>query len=498
MECFQRALALEPDSFEAARGLAFGWAGLGEIDQAEYFAGAALKLDANSVPLQLLFADLLRQQGRLEEALAACEEAVRLAPQLPQARNNLGNALNDLGRAPEAIAQFRAGLALDQALPELHFNLAVCLQLAGQLEEAQTHYRAAVELKSDFLQAWLNLASLHEQQDNVPGALEAYRGAIRSRPDEVAAHVNYAQHLLRLGRFDEGWKEYEWRWRVPEMAAWAPRFDRPQWDGSKLMGQTVLVYAEQGFGDAIQFARYVPLIAKRGGKAVFRCAAPLKQLFAGTAGIDQVVAEREPPPAFDLFCPLLSLPRLFGTRVDSIPAAVPYIRADPSKTRHWHDRLASAGPALHIGLCWASNSKIGLQKSLPLAALAPLARVPGVRFHSLQTGAAGAEADRPPSGMALSNEGAELVDFSDTAALIASLDLVISIDTAVAHLAGALARPVWTLLAPPAHWGWLVERQDSPWYPTMRLFRKPRDTPWQSVVAQLAGALEEFGRGGEI
>lgn len=500
VDCFQRALALEPDSFEAARALAFGWARLGDVDQAEYFTGAALKLDPTWAPLQLLLADLLRQQGRLEEALRACEEAVRLAPQLPQARNNLGNALKDLGRTAEAIAQFRAGLALDRTLPELHFNLALSLQLAEQFAEAEAHYRAAAELRKDFVQAWLNLASLHEQQDNVRGALEAYRGAIKSAPDEVAAHVNYAQHLLRLGRFDEGWKEYEWRWRLPEMAAWAPQFDRPEWDGSELAGRTVLVYAEQGFGDALQFVRYVPLIEKRGGKAVLRCAATLKPLFAGVPGIGQVVDEREPLPAFDFCCPLLSLPRLFNTTLDSIPADVPYIRADANKAREWRDRLASQQPAVHVGLVWTTDSKIAHHKALPLEALAPLAQIGGLVLHSLQTGAAAAEAERPPPGMALINQSAHLRDFSDTAALIANLDLVISIDTAVVHLAGAMAKPVWTVLAQPADWRWLVDRQDSPWYPTMRLFRKPRGAPWLDISQQLAKALRDWvdGRGGEI
>lgn len=504
VECYLRAFAAEPQSFEAARAVAFAWARLGDVDQAEHFADVALELNPASVPLQLLRGDLLRQQGRLEEALAACEEAVRLAPDLPQARNNFGNALRDLGRTPEAIAQFRAGLARDRTLPELHFNLAVSLQLAGQLDEAAAHYRAAAQLKDDFVQAWLNLASLYEQQDNVRGALEAYRGAIKSAPDEVAAHVNYAQHLLRLGRFDEGWKEYEWRWRLPEMAAWAPRFDRPRWDGSEPAGKTLLVYAEQGFGDAIHFARYVPLLAKRGARTVFRCPATLKALFAGTPGIGQVVHEREPLPAFDLCCPLLSLPRLFKTGMDSIPADVPYIRADAEKTRQWREKLASPLPALHVGLVWTTDSKIAPYKAVPLEACAPLGQVAGVVLHSLQTGAAAAEADRPPSGMALVNESAHLRDFSDTAALIANLDLVISIDTAVVHLAGAMAKPVWTLLAQPADWRWLVDRDDSPWYPTMRLFQKPRGASWQVVIDDVVTALRPMasrkidGRGGEI
>lgn len=488
VEHYKQAFALDPESIEAARALAFGWAALGDVDQAEYFAAAALKLEPASVPLHLLLADLLRQQDRLDEALAAAEQAARLAPYLPQARNNLGNALKDLGRTPEAIAQLRAGLALDRTLPELHFNLALCLQLADDVAEAQAHYQSAIELKPDFVQAWLNLASVHEQQDNVRGALEAYRGAIKSAPDEVAAHVNYAQHLLRLGRFDEGWKEYEWRWHLPEMAAWAPRFDRPEWDGSELAGRTVLVYAEQGFGDALQFVRYVPLIAKRGGKAVLRCAATLKPLFAGVPGIGQVVDEREPLPAFDLCCPLLSLPRLFETTLDSIPADVPYIRADANKAREWRDRLASQQPAVHVGLVWTTDSKIAHHKALPLEALAPLARIGVVVLHSLQTGAAAAEADRPPPGMALINQSAHLRDFSDTAALIANLDLVISIDTAVVHLAGGMAKPVWTVLAQPADWRWLIDREDSPWYPTMRLFRQRGPGDWADVFARVAWA----------
>jgi hypothetical protein len=272
----------------------------------------------------------------------------------------------------------------------------------------------------------------------------------------------------------------------------------PRWQGEALGGRTILLDAEQGFGDAIQFLRYAPLVAERGGRVVVRCAPELATLFASTEGVAAVVRRGEALPAFDAVCPLPSLPRVFGTTLENVPARVPYLVPDPGKAAHWRDRLAGIPGECKVGLVWASQSshRTAGAKSISLAALAPIGEVPGARFYSLQKGEAAREAQRPPAGMRITDLAGELRDFSDTAAVLAALDLVISVDTAVAHLAGAMARPTWTLLKFAPDWRWLLGREDCPWYPTMRLFRQAKRDDWQAPVAGLADALRRLAAPG--
>jgi hypothetical protein len=252
-----------------------------------------------------------------------------------------------------------------------------------------------------------------------------------------------------------------------------------------------LLHSEQGFGDTIQFIRYAPLLARQGARVVVECQPELRSLLRGVEGVQHLLAQGEPLPPFDLHAPLLSLPLAFGTRLGSIPAQVPYLKADPALAEAWRGKVAGDGRRLKIGLAWAGSParKGDRQRSVSLSALAPLAAVKGADFYSLQKGPAAEQAKNPPPEMRLMDLTAELKDFADTAALIASLDLVISVDTAVAHLAGAMARPVWTLLEFVPAWRWLLDREDSPWYPTMRLFRQPSRGDWGSVVRRVAEAL---------
>ncbi|MGD0390626.1 MAG: glycosyltransferase family 9 protein [Tepidisphaeraceae bacterium] len=256
-------------------------------------------------------------------------------------------------------------------------------------------------------------------------------------------------------------------------------------------GRTLLLHAEQGVGDAIQFIRYLPLVAQRGGKIIIECQTELQRLFQTTAGRCQIVARGQPLPAFDLHCPLLSLPRVFGTSLANVPNIVPYLHADAEDAGKWQHRLAEHASIVKVGLAWAGSPahKNDRNRSIKLAGLAPLGQISGARFFSLQKGEAAAEAKTPPPGMQFVDWTEDLKDFADTAALIANLDLVIAVDTAVAHLAGAMNKPVWTLLPYVPDWRWLLQRHDSPWYPSMRLFRQPRIGDWDSVFAQVADAL---------
>jgi tetratricopeptide (TPR) repeat protein len=466
----------------------------GRFDQAERLLYRALALAPAAAEIQLLLGDLFRVQGKREASLQCCLAAVELAPGLAQAHNNLGTACRELGDFERAVAEYRRALVLDGSLPEAHFNLGVCLHQRGADEEAIRCYEQALRLKPDFALARLNLGVLLEDRADVAGAAAAYAGAVAADPGLVEAHVNHGMQLLLAGCLAEGWEEFEWRLRYPEYSGADVAAAASRWDGGTLDGRAILLEAEQGFGDALQFLRYAPLVAARGGRVIVRCAAELADLFAHAPGVSAVVRRGEALPSFDAWCPLPSLPRAFGTRLESVPAEVPYVRANPSKSALWRARLADAGSECRVGLVWASQSghRTAAAKSIALEALAPLGGVTGVRFYSLQKGEAALQAQRPPAGMRLTDLGAELADFSDTAAAVANLDLVISVDTAVAHLAGAMARPTWTLLKRVPDWRWLLGRDDCPWYPTMRLYRQERPGDWQAPVMALAGELRDF------
>jgi len=304
-------------------------------------------------------------------------------------------------------------------------------------------------------------------------------------------HWNLALALLVQGHFPEGWEEYEWRWKTKGLLSPRQLLPQPLWDGRPLAGRAILLHAEQGLGDTIQFIRYLPLVAQRGGRVIVECQPELQRLVQAMTPDIPVLARGQPLPDFAFQCPLLSLPKALGTTLATIPATVPYLHADAQNVQMWRDRLAGHGSALKVGLIWAGNPhhKNDRNRSVKLASLAPLAQVPGVQFYSLQKGAAAAQAKTPPPGMDLIDRTDDLQDFADTAAMIANLDLVIAVDTSVVHLAGALAKPVWTLLPYCPDWRWLLKRQDSPWYPTMRLFRQPEIGDWDSVIQQLAAAL---------
>jgi len=465
-DCYRRVLAQDPEREEARRNL------------------------ANLLALQGV---AQQERGELDAAVESYLEALALSPGQAQVHNNLGNTYRALGRGGEAVACFRDALELDPAQPEAHLNLGIALHQEGARKEAAEHYEAALAARPDFAEASLNLGYLLEQEGDWRGAAARYRQSIAARPDDAGAHFNLALNLLAGGDFAAGWREYEWRLRLPALAPHWPFQGRPRWNGEALDGRTILLYTEQGFGDALQFVRFAPLVAARGGRVLLACQPKLRQLFAAIPGVSGVVSGDDPTPPFDVCCSLLSLPRVLGTSVDSIPAEVPYLRADPARARYWHAALAADPYVLKAGLFWATESRtsISLLRSMTLQMLAPLAQAAGVGFYSLQRGKAAREAERPPQGLKLVDLGNALADFSDDAALMANLDLVISIDSATAHLAGALGRPVWTLLAYPSEWRWLRERDDSPWYPGMRLFRQKRAGEWEPVVKEMAAALSE-------
>jgi len=479
---YRRILAAEPEHADSLHLLGVLAAQIGRND-------AAIDLIAHAIRLQPRKADYhnnlglaLGRLGRLDEAAVAHEMALRLKRDHREAHNNLGNIRLAQHRFEAAERSYRAALALDQNYVEAHANLAVALAGLERLDAAEAHCRAALRLNPYYVEALNNLGDILRNGGRLAEAEKAYRQALGLRPDFAPLHYNLAGLLLLTGRFEAGWAEYEWRNRA---RGGAPRFPQPQWRGEPLAGRTLLLTAEQGAGDAILFSRYAPLAAEQ-GRVLLEAPAPLHRLFASLKNVEMVAAGEALPP-FDLQCPLPSLPFAFGTRLDTIPVS-PYLRADPVLAAMWRARLDELS-GYRVGLAWAGNPEHqdDRRRSITVRKLDVFSDIEGVSFVSLQKGAA----DRPSIPLADWTEA--LDDFADTAALIAGLDLVISVDTSIAHLAGALGKPVWLLNRFDPHWVWLTERDDCPWYPSLRQFRQPSPGDWASVLdtvrTELSAAL---------
>ena len=428
------------------------------------------------------------QQGRASVAVGALSRAVELAPQWDGAHNNLGAVLAGLGRHAEAASHFRDTVRLRPDSAAGHGNLGLAYLKQDKPVEALVYFERALRLNPNSSETHNNAGVAWVDLGQPDQALACYDESLRLSPQYDAARINRSRALLKVGQFARGWVEYEWRWRIPGTVS-PPE---PTWDGSPLSGRTILLHAEQGLGDILQFVRYAVLVKNRGGSVLLECPASLTRLLATCLGVDGVVSSGQSRPPADCHAPLLSLPRLFGADWASIPASIPYLSADAGRREHWRQQLAGSG-GLRVGLVWQGNPNFGgdRQRSARLAQMAPLSRVPGVRLYSLQKGPS-VEQLQAEAGQAVTDLGADgWSDFAETAAVVVNLDLVIAVDTAVAHLAGALGVPVWLALPQASDWRWLVGREDSPWYPSMRLFRQRRRGDWNEVFLRMARALEQ-------
>ncbi len=356
------------------------------------------------------------------------------------------------------------------------------------LGEAETNYRRAVQLRPDYIEALNNLGNVLRIQGRMAEALECYDQALDLQPDHADVHLSRAMAWLERGEFERGWPEYEWRLKCQRYAI--PPFRRPPWDGSPLEGRTILLYADYGVGDALQFIRYAPLVQRRVGRVIVTCGRPLGRLLATCPGVERVVSEGDSLPDFEVYAPLMSLPGIFGTTLATIPAEVPYLAPDEGLVETWHRQMNTA-VGLRIGIVWQGNPQNTRDhmRSFRLAQLEPIALRPGIRLFSLQKGHGSEQLGEIGGRFELTDLSGGLVDFLDTAAAIVNLDLVIAPDTAVAHLAGALGVPVWVALPFAADWRWMSGRDDSPWYPTMKLFRQRRWGEWDEVFERIAREL---------
>ncbi len=432
--------------------------------------------------------------GRMAAAEAAFRTLARSAPDDAEALNNLAAVFNATQRHAEAEAACRAVLARQPAFWAAWGNLGTALHSQQRYGEAMHAYVAAVRLNPGHVNAWTNLGVALAEQGMLEQALAVHAAAVERAPHDPAIRANHALALLAAGDLARGFAENEWRWQVPGMLPHG--MEGPCWQGEGPAGRTILVHDEGGFGDTLQFVRYVPLLAARGARVVLRVQPPLVSLLRRMPGPVAVLGRDEAVPEYDLHCPMLSLPRCFGTTLQSVPAQLPYLQADAAKAASWRARLDGQG--LRVGLVWAGASRPGMpvahamdaRRSLPAEALMPLAGIAGVRFVSLQK-------DRtPPPWLPMADPMPACADFDDTAAVVAGLDLVIAVDTSVAHLAGALGRKVWLLSRYDMCWRWLHGRRDSPWYPGLLLYRQPAPGEWWPVLREVAEDLRALAAGG--
>ncbi|MBX7198251.1 MAG: tetratricopeptide repeat-containing glycosyltransferase family protein [Rhodospirillaceae bacterium] len=513
-----KAIAIESAiaAYHNTRGAGFERMGRPELAAASY--RRALAITPNDAALHATLGLLYGQQGKLAEAVAAFTQSLALAPDDKHVQYNLGFANEKLGRYDDAIAAYQRTLALEPNSAEAWMSLGKVLFAVNRLEESLTASDRALALKPGHADAWNNRGTALFQLDRPAEALESYDRAMSLSPANALNHVNRANALVRVGRLPEalpmfaraqalnpdfaeahwseslcrlrmgdmpkGWEKYEWRWRVrPETAR---AFASHLWLGDEMIaGKSILIHGEQGFGDCIHFCRYVPMVAERGAKVVLEVPRELTRLMAGLKGVSEIRTQGEPLPETDFHCPLASLPLAFRTSPDTIPAAVPYLKVPPHVAAHWRDRLANLSRP-RIGLNWVAGARHWgeLHRSIAPETLAPL-RDCGATLVSLQQNYRREDSAWLAANPTIHDFGAEITDFADTAAIAREMDLVISVDTAVAHLAGALALPVWILLSYIGDWRWLTERSDSPWYPTAKLYRQAGINDWAGVIARV-------------
>jgi Flp pilus assembly protein TadD len=437
--------------------------------------------------------DEYQQAGRLDEAQGLLRRLLEVAPRQPDALHLAGLIAFHQERFAEAAALVEQALQHGVDTPLYWRNLCTIYERLGRYAEAVQAGERAVALDPTDAGAYHNLTVVHYRQLDLDASIACARQAIAIDPTLPGPHFALAEALLLRGDFAEGWEEYEWRFRIPGTPAPLPHPAAPHWDGAAMPDGTLLLVADQGYGDALQFCRYVPWAVARCAVVILACPAELERLFRAAFPRARIVSRWEEAPAYQAWSPLSGLPRLHATRLDSIPAASSYLHADPESVAAWQARLAAVVPRgfRRIGIAWAGRPTHNndLNRSANLAALAPLGEIPGVALISLQKGSPKEQVGAWYRPAPLLNLGPDLTDFADTAGLLACLDLVIAVDTAVGHLAAASGRPTWLLLPYAPDWRWLLGRADSPWYPGMRLFRQPAPQDWPGMVAEVAAAL---------
>jgi tetratricopeptide (TPR) repeat protein len=529
-QVYRRLLIDHPSYPGVWRQLGDALAGLNSFDEAIAAYLNAQGTELSDAELHICLGNVLFKQGEFDDAAVHYRRAAELAPNDAAPMRLLGNAMYEAGRIEQAVEAYRQAARLDPSDVVVLSNLSACLCSLGQFEAAIDASERALAIKPDHAPAHSNLGVIHETMGDTDAAVAAHRRAIGAdpryakgytnlavalrnkgqldemlevscqavalAPDDPLARSNHAHSLLMCGDLAGGFADYHWVRKCKAFVQGMPVFSAPEWQGENFAGRTLLLFAEYGIGDALQFVRYVPMVLARGGSVVLQVQPAIAALLRQMQGVT-VLGRDEPVPPHDLQLPLMDLPRIFGTTLDTIPADIPYLKADPAKVDAWREALGNQA-MLKVGVVWAGSPlhKGDGQRSLSAEAVLPRLVTPGIQLFSLQ------KEPRAADMPVLEQLGAEIVDlapvlgdFTDTAAALSALDLVISVDTSVAHLAGALGRPCWMLLPYALDWRWLRDREDSPWYPTIRLFRQNKPQAWDDVVARVAIALLRLASG---
>jgi len=496
LACCQRALALDPDFSDALNNLANILTDQGKHARAAAALRRLLRLKPLLTEQRLQRAQALILDGRAGEATEELMTLLGMTPLSVAAYATLGLACRRLGRLEEAVGYYRCALGFAPGDPGVLNNLGVTLQDLGQLDPAAACFRQSIAAQPDAAYPYLNLALAARDAMRVDEAITAARTATRLAPALAEAHTALGFGLLLKGELEEGFAEYEWRSRMADFPSPRRSFPTPPWDGRDITGRTLLIHDEQGVGDTIMLARYAPLLQARGIRVFVECNTQLVRLLSAMPGIDGVIGRFDALPPHDVHVALASLPHRLGTMLYTIPADGPYLRPEPALAAAWAERLSGAR-GLRVGLVWAGNPEFKADsiRSPRLKGFLPLLDTPGVAFYGLQKGPGRQDLEAVASLPAsFTDLGPEIADFADTAAIMENLDLVISSCTAPAHLAGALGRPVWTVLPFAPDWRWLDSGLCTPWYPTMRLFRQDRRGDWTPVMARVRNALQTLAR----
>jgi tetratricopeptide (TPR) repeat protein len=494
LAAFDKTISLQPDHAEAHHNRADALMDLQRLTEAVagYEHAIALKPDFAQAYCNRGLAQ--RALGRPQDALTSYDKAIALRPDFAQAHHNRGNVLMDLGLPAQALASYDKALVLQPAFAEARINRGLALMGMKRPAEALADFDQAIALHPDLAEAHLNRGLALTELKELEAALASFDQAIALKPGFVPALWNQSHTLLLLGRFEEGWRLHEYRKQLPEPIA-SHTHAQPVWLGAEdIAGKTLLVESEQGFGDVIQFARYTQLAQARGANVIFSVRSRLVRLMKSLDPPVTIIDSGRPLPQFHFHIPLLSMPLAFRTDRDTIPATIPYLHTEPDRAAQWKAKLGSQG--FRIGICW-QGSRLGATQGKPfsVAEFRAIAQIPHVRLISLQKGEGAEQLQDLPPGMSVESLGehfdAGADAFVDTAAVMESLDLIITTDTSVAHLAGALGRSAWVALKYVPDWRWLLDRPDSPWYPTLRLFRQPAYDDWPDVFAQMEARLRD-------
>ncbi len=487
-------IARETASADRCRQSAIALQKQGRLDDAIHLYLRGLALDPHDAAGYRCLGTAYKQQGKLDLAAACFRRAVELCPAFPEAWNNLGNTRLEQGDAGQAAECFARACRIQPDFAGAHFNCAQALAALGRFDAAIAAGRRALELAPRSAEFCNGLAMSLFDAQRVDEAITAYDQALALRPDFVPARYNRSLALLTKGDFARGWSEYEWRWQLPKVTHTPHR--QPRWDGSLAPHATILLDAEQGLGDTIQFARYARLVKSRVGRVILRCQRPLIGLLRSLAGVDLLLAQEDSLPDFDVWSPLLSVPQFFTPSIDAIPSTVPYLSVDESLVRFWQARIETHA-GLRVGIHWQGNPVFPKDRfrSMPLSCFEPLARLPAVRLFSLQKGAGTEQLAQCAAAFPVVDFGLTLDEihgpFLDTAAILRCLDAVVTSDTSLAHLAGALGIETWLAVPHVPEWRWLLDREDTPWYPSLHLVRQPEVGQWGGVFTRIAAAIRQ-------